>query len=312
MIHNSEDASDYLPNVIIIGTNRGGSTSILEYLNKHPEIEFIKNENSFFEYPDYHKFYNENPLYFKSLFNNCSSKIRGIKRPNYILNEESPGLIFKHIPDVKLILILRDPIKRAISNYYLFMTQGFIPVKDINEGMFDIINNMYIGRGCQIIEYGFYNKLIMNYLRFFKSEQLKIIILEEFIMDSNKIYKELLEYLDVEQTLIPTNIYDVKNKGVYNFTRINIIKTGMALIHDYNDDKTRFFAKKITINNILSLLIGYSILAFDGYVLRHIFDNKKQIISTKLMNYLHELYSDDVSKLKKQLNKDLCLWSFKD
>ena len=105
-----------LPDVIIIGVGKCGTRALLLFLDSHPHFVVAPNEIHFFSKPE---------LYSLGL----SEYIRMLpqrKRDDQILLEKTPGYFFKAeaekrihaaIPDVKLILTVRDPVTRMISNY---------------------------------------------------------------------------------------------------------------------------------------------------------------------------------------------------
>ena len=114
-----------LPNFIIIGVQRGGTTSLYKYLTKHPKIiPAIKKEIHFFD-NNFHKGiswyqsqFKQNRLlmllYKKKKF---YDSITGEATPYYIYHPYGVERISKLIPNVKLIILLRNPVERAYSHY---------------------------------------------------------------------------------------------------------------------------------------------------------------------------------------------------
>ena len=104
-----------LPNFIIGGAQTAGTTALWDYLNLHPEIQMPETkEINFFSF-EYHKGINYYSKLFECLDTNC---VVGEASPQYITDEIYAKRIKKHTPEIKLIFILRDPIKRAYSNYH--------------------------------------------------------------------------------------------------------------------------------------------------------------------------------------------------
>ena len=109
-------STGYLPNLVIIGAMKGGTSSLHHYLSLHPQIWMsgVKELDFFIE----EKNWNQGCDWYQSHFS--STEIRGESSPNY-----SKAHVFKGvpqrmagiIPDAKLIYILRDPIKRILSHY---------------------------------------------------------------------------------------------------------------------------------------------------------------------------------------------------
>lgn len=108
-----------LPNFMIMGTQKGGTTFLFHHLCQHPDIcEPKEKEIHFFNQRAHEPIEN-----YKHLF---PSKIDKILNPNLIAGEATPcymiypqvpALVHKHNPDTKIIVLLKNPIERAFSNY---------------------------------------------------------------------------------------------------------------------------------------------------------------------------------------------------
>jgi len=120
-----------LPSFIIIGSTRSGTTSLYEYLENHPSVlPPVKKETGFFNYA-YHNNSNWYRLYFptidekeKAENTRSNSVITGEATPSYLIDPRVPKRIMSLLPKVKLIVLLRNPIDRAISHYHLNVLLG--------------------------------------------------------------------------------------------------------------------------------------------------------------------------------------------
>ena len=106
-----------LPSFIIIGTMKGGTSSLHHYLRKHPKIcmSAAKEPNFFIAACNFDKGLN----WYRSLFGD-HTKVCGEASPAYSKRHQHPGVperLYRLVPHVKLIYILRDPIDRIISHY---------------------------------------------------------------------------------------------------------------------------------------------------------------------------------------------------
>ena len=109
----------------MVGAARCGTTSLFEYLRKHPEIlmpeskevPFFSNETVFGEGFE---------SYFKGVFPDCSgSTLLGTVTPQYMENPVVPARMASHFPELKLVAILRNPVDRAYSAYQLMRRKGW-------------------------------------------------------------------------------------------------------------------------------------------------------------------------------------------
>jgi hypothetical protein len=112
------------PDFIIIGAQKAGTTSVYNYLIKHPNVlASFRKEVCFFDYCYYKgmKWYNNHfPSKLTELFYKYILRRRlltGEATPDYFVHPNAPKRISETLPDVKLILVLRNPIDRAYSHY---------------------------------------------------------------------------------------------------------------------------------------------------------------------------------------------------
>jgi hypothetical protein len=114
-----------LPDFMIIGAQRSGTTSLYQYLIQHPSIlpAFIK-EPHFFD-RNYHKGIGWYRSFFPLHENSPFSRERGHKTltgeatPIYLFDRNAPPSVSQHLPHVKLIILLRNPVDRAYSHYQM-------------------------------------------------------------------------------------------------------------------------------------------------------------------------------------------------
>jgi len=112
--------------VVIAGTQKGGTTALYEYLRQHPamclarrkEIHFFDREGNFAggepDYSQYHKLWDWSD----------PRKVRVEATPIYMYWQHAPERMWKYNPDLKIIMLLRDPIKRAYSHWQMERARG--------------------------------------------------------------------------------------------------------------------------------------------------------------------------------------------
>ena len=111
-----------LPDFLGIGTQKGGTTSLHQWLNNHPGVFLPKCKE--IHYFDLH---HEKPLeWYKSKFKYAELDQKcGEITPFYLYHPEAPNRIKSIIPNAKLIILLRDPVERTISQVYHAKKRGF-------------------------------------------------------------------------------------------------------------------------------------------------------------------------------------------
>ncbi|MDX8339290.1 sulfotransferase domain-containing protein [Draconibacterium sp. IB214405] len=306
----SIDKNKMLPTFVIIGAQKSASTFMQECLSDHSDIFLPHGETPFFESPDYE---NADIKELSKLFNGRTEKCLGIKRPNYIGKPEVPARIQKHLPNSKLIAVLRNPVDRAISAYFHNVNYGFIPPIDVEIGIRKIISKTSFvsdnKRSSEIIEFGYYYKYLKEYNYFIKNNNLLIFLHEDIISSPLDSIQIAYKYLDVNPNYIPKSLDDRPMKVLYNIHRLKWVVKRNRLLYMYNADKTRLSKKQLKFTD---KVLAYSITKFDEKILSLFFPNQKPQISQELKNILYDLYLPDIKKLEKLIDRDLSIWKPKD
>src|SRR3954454_1582153 len=103
-----------LPNLIVIGAAKAGTTSLHHYLDLHPQIAMSRwKELDFFS----KEFDRDGLRWYESQF--ADAPVRGESSPSYTRHPENPGAAARMasvVPDAKLIYIVRDPVDRYVSS----------------------------------------------------------------------------------------------------------------------------------------------------------------------------------------------------
>lgn len=198
-----------LPNFLIAGTIKGGTSSLWSYLYNHPDIFFAEEkELKYFTTQRYKKGID----WYKKQFKNYKwEKIIGEATPNYLNKEQVPARIYKIIPDAKLLFLLRNPIDRAYSHYWMKIrkaeeTRSF--EKAVKEEL-NYLNNKSRYRCIPYISIGFYYQHIKRYLEYFDRKKIHIIIFEDFVKEPLKTIKSIYNFLEIRDEYIPSNIGEV-------------------------------------------------------------------------------------------------------
>ena len=203
-----------LPDFIIIGTARSGTTSLYYNICQHPcVLPAAYDELGFFD-SNYHLGLN----WYRSLFPTFFSKwivkhnkkfaITGEDTPFYIWSPTVAKRILKILPNIKLIVLFRNPIDRAYSNYHLGLRAGSenLSFEDAIEAELSSLNNYEIKSKNKLEKYttprsyiakGFYAEQLKIWIKLFKKEQLLIISTENFESKPQETLDKIYDFLQI-------------------------------------------------------------------------------------------------------------------
>ncbi len=178
-----------------IGSGKCGTTWLYNCLIEHPEICSINpKEINYFSY-----LYNlHNFIWYKRQFKDCGNLLKGEFSVSYMEDPNAAKRIRKWLPEVKIIAILRDPVRKVYSNY-----QHSIRKREINK---NLSFNDYIKEEKYLFYGKYYEHLVPFYENLYESK-IEIVILEDFKKDIIKNLSYLYEYIGVNNIeFIPNSI----------------------------------------------------------------------------------------------------------
>lgn len=177
-----------LPNFIIIGAMKGGTSSLYYYIASHPDIiPSIPKETNFFKTGnDFNKGLN----WYESLFAG-NGKYAFEASVNYTKRHIFPGVperMYSVLPGIKLIYVLRDPIERVVSHYVHNYAEG-TESRSLSEIVKDSNSNY--------VQTGKYYFQIQAFLEYYSDKQLLLIESEQLRKDPVKIVNDVFEFLGI-------------------------------------------------------------------------------------------------------------------
>ncbi len=191
--------SGHLPNFLICGTMKGGTTSLYHYLKDHPEIYFPRIKEVHYFNSNYHKGIEWYKRFFRGV--TLRHKAIGEVTPAYMYFEDVPERIHEVLPDVKLIFILRNPIKRAYSHYWHSVRRGaeFLPFEEAIKIEKERISKGRPYKGWySYLDRGKYIQQIKRFLKYFSKDQMLILITEELNQNLRENIMKVFKFINVE------------------------------------------------------------------------------------------------------------------
>ncbi|MDJ0516621.1 MAG: tetratricopeptide repeat protein [Trichodesmium sp. MO_231.B1] len=212
------------PNFLIIGVKKGGTTSIYHYLIQHPQIlPAIKKEIDFWSFY-FHRGLDWYRAHFPAI-PESEKFLTGEASPSYFDAPDIPARLFHFFPKIKLIVLLRNPVDRTISNYYHEVrsnAENMSVEEVINsrlEKLIKISSSLvkekdYWNYQGDYIASSVYLDWLKKWLNIFPREQLLILPSEEFYSDPKTTMKQVFNFLGLQDYQIQN--YPKLNSGSYS------------------------------------------------------------------------------------------------
>ncbi len=282
---------------LIIGAARSGTTTIYKYLEQHEQICFstIK-EIHYFTIDDLFK---RGEKYYHSLFENCENKTI-IGADTYLfISHKSIKRIYEYNPNMKFIVMLREPVARAFSGYNYSINNGHLNknidfLKSIelekNElqknSSIEKINNL-----CNLYQSKYYFHL-SEWIKIFPPENFLILKTDELRENKQSLLNKISTFFQISDFKEIEEIKANKGQAVKNKKIEQILLNRNRPIRKVLRVITPNFMKKaIFRSKIIDKL--HSLNKSDAEI-KHITDQEKEIVK--------KLLKDDLLKLEKNFN----------
>ncbi|HKR05713.1 MAG TPA: sulfotransferase [Bacteroidia bacterium] len=207
----------------LVGAQRAGTTYLYNIFDEHPEVIMakpVKPEPKFFILEN--EFQKGEEYYFNKFFQNDNKKkIYGEKSTSYMESAEAASRIKQMFPQAKILISLRNPVFRAVSNYY-FSLRNNIETRSIREVFIEkkpepkhnfsisVSPYNYLGRGE-------YLKYIQLFCDVFGKSNTKILVLKK-IAGNIAAIQHIYQFVGADADFIPACLNNVVNSNdiVYN------------------------------------------------------------------------------------------------
>ena len=310
------------PNFLIIGAQRSGTTSLFRYLKQHPDIYMSKMKE-----PKFFVFDGEDPQFegtekepskaryqalrqasitnfqdYCGLFVGATGqKAIGEASPHYLYCPRAAERIRYYLPDAKVIAILRDPVERAYSNFFL---QGprdakqFIAMftQAIQEEENSRLDDIWDGE-IHYVRKGFYYTQLKRYFDIFDQNRIGVYLYSDLEDNLPGLLQDIFRFLEVDDTFTPDTGERFSNSGR----------------HVAVDPSLKKLLEKKWLKTIARCLFSNEVRYSIRHKLGYFFEPKKErfvkpLLPLDLREKLIETYREDIEKLQDLLNRDLSQW----
>ncbi len=220
----SSGAAECMPTFIIIGAAKAGTTALHSYLGQHPMVYFTRlKEPNFFAFEgetvafcgpgdDYtiNSYSVTDLATYQAGFCRASGETaRGEASVIYLYNEKAPRRIRHHVPDARLIIILREPIERAYSSFLFAKRDGRELYDDFLRAV--AAEESRIREGWQHLfhytQVGLYHEQLLRYYDLFPADQIKVFLYEDLKTAPLEVIAEIFRFIGVDDSFVPDMSY---------------------------------------------------------------------------------------------------------
>ncbi|CAI2345006.1 unnamed protein product [Caenorhabditis sp. 36 PRJEB53466] len=215
-----------LPSALIVGVRKGGTRALLDAVALHPKVRIVRKETHFFD-----SNYSLGFDWYRDQMPDVESEDEVIleKTPAYFTNEHVPRRVFEMNPDMKLILIVRHPVYRTVSDftqvYYNKLEQNkTLPVLSLEAFRSDEEGREMINMEYKPMTNSLYDIHISKWLKFFKVHNFLFVNGDVFRANPLHELRRVEEFLGLERAITPSQLVFDYKKGFFCFRKTTRIR----------------------------------------------------------------------------------------
>uniref|UniRef100_A0A8C8DVZ4 Sulfotransferase n=1 Tax=Oryzias sinensis TaxID=183150 RepID=A0A8C8DVZ4_9TELE len=196
------------PQAIIIGVKKGGTRALLEFLRIHPDVRAFGAEPHFFD-----RFYDKGLEWYRNLMpRTLDGQITMEKTPSYFVTKEAPNRVCTMNCQTKLIVVVRDPVTRAVSDYTQTLSKNpglpsfqSLALTNATTGLIDT--------SWSAVRIGLYAKHLESWLQYFPLSQFLFVSGERLVSDPAGEMGRVQDFLGLKRVISDKHFYFNQTKG---------------------------------------------------------------------------------------------------
>ncbi len=276
------------PNFLGIGAQKCASTWLYDILSDHPEVCLSDTK----ELDYFSNFYDFGFQWYERQFDpQPGHRAVGEVSPSYFHHLSAPQRVRDYAADMRLIVFLREPVQRAISNHKHEVRIGHF-------GGDDLSFESGLKNNPQYIEQGLYATHLERWLRYFESQQLMVVFFDEVVADGANVAKRIYEFLGIGTGHVPAALSQRSNESYVN--RSASLESAKNVL--------RGLLRKLRLGWLWELLGKTGLQKAYRSVNRTEPENVIPPLQRQTREQLHELFADEISRLEALTGADLARW----
>lgn len=204
------------PTFLVIGAQKAATTSLFQWLREHPGV-FLPAQKELEFFSDDRLYAQGFAFYCERWFNDIGeARAIGEVSPQYMMSSAPPARIARHLPQIKLIAVLRNPIDRAFSHYVMSSRRG-LDSRSFAEAV-DVLVAGSRNLAAHVDETaylspGLYGRILGEYRRFFPEGSLSVLFYEELLQDPQVSLRNVYRFIGADPDFVPDSIRTAFNRG---------------------------------------------------------------------------------------------------
>ncbi len=189
------------PTFLIVGAAKSGTTSLWKALGRHPGVFASKTKEIHFFDEDSN--WERGEKWYRSFFEgNRSLAAAGEATPTYLSTPTAPARMAATVPDARLVAILRDPVKRAYSQYFHMRYYGW-ENRSFAQAAAEELRSRNWDLAPHYLAMGRYAMQLEHLAEHFSREQIRVVLLDEFRTDPSSTLRQVLGHIGVDPSVVP-------------------------------------------------------------------------------------------------------------
>jgi len=304
------------PNFFIVGAPKCGTTSLHEYLQRHPDVfmPFYKEPHYFGSDLQGSRFrqFRNNPIKYFKLFQDARGETRiGESSPWYLVSRRAAAEIYAYDPDAKIIIMLRNPVDMMYSMWAQFRYSGNEHIETFEAALAaqaERRQGKRIRRAAHCITGLFYDDMaryceqVQRYFDAFGTENVKVIIFDDFKSDTARVYRAVLDFLDID-SYFETH-FDIVNPNKHvrlEWLQKLIVDSGFSLM--LLKDRLTYLA---TTHPLMPY--AYRTRAVKGVIAAYTKYEQRSPLTPEIRRRVTREFEGEIDQLSALLNRDLSHW----
>ena len=289
------------PNFLIVGAAKSGTTSLYNYLRQHPDVFMPQwKELSLFigdSFGPLHRV--KKPIYYQRVFAKVQNQTAvGEASTAYLFDEDAPKIIKEQLGNIRIIIILRDPVAMSYSLYNHQLRREGETIDNFEEALAreeDRRRSFKFKAKCYgwhanyyYYQRGLYYNQVKRYLDTFGKDNVLVILFEELVSEPLSVVKKTFNFLDVDDTIVPEIMVHNQAGAILSIPRF--WQDTELLLKTFQFVFSRNLIKKVP------------------HLLRNIGRKPPKPINPATAKMLRKRFCADICQLERLIGRDLSSW----